>query len=325
MRWLKTITRYRATHSSAPNFAYQLCTDRAKPQDVAELDLSSWLVAANGAEPIRAETLSAFAAAFAPCGFRPEAMFPCYGLAEATLLATSAPYLAGPRTCDVSAAALGNGSFTPDSGPRSRTVISSGTPAPGVEVRIVDPVSLEPCGPGQIGEVWLRGETIAAGYWASPEETGRTFGGRLPDGTGPYLRTGDLGCMHDGELYITGRIKDLIIIRGQNHYPHDIESTVAASHAALRSGGSAAFALEDAGAEALGIVQEVERGLHPGVEVLEAAIRDAVSRQHQLSIARLLLVRPGTVPKTSSGKVRRLFCREQLIAGDLVSIDAGGR
>jgi acyl-CoA synthetase (AMP-forming)/AMP-acid ligase II len=313
MRWLTTIMRYQATHSSAPNFAYQLCADRVKPTDLAALDLSSWRIAANGSEPIREQTLARFSETFAACGFRGQSLLPCYGMAEATLLATGARREAGARTCQVNPTALALGAFSPEQAPDSLPLVSSGIPAAGVTVRIVDPVGHTPCGAGQIGEIWLQGDSIAAGYWDLPEQTAETFRARLSGEAGDFLRTGDLGCLHEGELYVTGRIKDVIIIRGQNHYPHDIEATVAGCHPALCADGTAAFSLELQAGEALAVVQEVERGYRGMLTDLESAIRDAVSRHHQLSIARLALVRPRSVPKTSSGKVRRLACRALLL------------
>lgn len=322
LRWLEAITRYRGTISSAPNFAYSLCANRIKPQHLASLDLSSWRVAANGAEPIRAETLARFARIFGACGFDPRAAFPCYGLAEATLYVSGSPLQTGARLCRIDSRALELGRFVPVAGEDGRLLVSSGVPAPEFATRIVDPVSASPCEPGRVGEIWLGGGSVAAGYWERPEETAETFRAQVPGEDGVYLRTGDLGCLHDGELYITGRIKDLIIIRGQNHYPHDIEATASACHPALRVGGSAAFSLETAEGEALGVVQEIERGhFDDDMAVLEAAIRDAVSRLHQLDIARLALVRPGTVPKTSSGKVKRLLCRQMLLDNELALLN----
>jgi acyl-CoA synthetase (AMP-forming)/AMP-acid ligase II len=190
-------------------------------------------------------------------------------------------------------------------------------------VRVVDPVDGTPCAPGRIGEILLQGASIAAGYWDRPAETAETFAATVPGEAGAFMRTGDLGCLHQGELFVTGRIKDVIIVRGQNHYPHDIEATVADSHAALRAGGTAAFALDLDDGEVLGVVQEVDRGFAGDLAAVAAAIREAVARRHQLTIARLALVKPGAVPKTSSGKVRRLACRALLVERALVPLDAG--
>ncbi|HEV7784788.1 MAG TPA: fatty acyl-AMP ligase, partial [Thermoanaerobaculia bacterium] len=264
VRWLEAISRYGATTSGGPSFAYELCVQKITDEQKAGLDLSRWEVAFNGAEPVRADTLDRFAAAFAPCGFRRQAFAPCFGLAEATLLVTAARPGGGPHVASFAAAALEQGVAAPaisaiPTGPQaepSRRLVSCGTAPAGVDVRIVDPETGIPCAEGQVGEIWVAGESVAEGYWERPELTAATFGARLPAaGERRYLRTGDLGFLGaDGGLFVTGRLKDLIIIRGRNLYPQDIELTVERSHPGLRPGCGAAFSVESEGEERLVVV-----------------------------------------------------------------------
>ncbi|MFC8528167.1 fatty acyl-AMP ligase [Nocardia sp. NPDC057227] len=309
--WLTAVSRYRAHTSGGPNFAFDACVRHAERSGVpAGLDLSSWRVAFNGAEPIRAETLRRFAATFAPHGFDPGALYPCYGLAEATLLVSGSVPGRGARELRADIAALGAGTLRAAApGEPARPLVGSGRPAPGVDIRIVDPESGEPCPPGRIGEIRLAGANIAAGYWRDPDGTAAVFGDRRGAGAGERvdaaagLRTGDLGQFVDGELYVTGRRKDLIIVRGRNHYPHDLEHTAQAAHPAARAGGTAAFA---AGADDHPVlVQEIERGTEAAEAEIAGAIRSALLRDHDLALAELVLTVPGALPKTSSGKIRR--------------------
>ncbi|HEV2856372.1 MAG TPA: AMP-binding protein, partial [Thermoanaerobaculia bacterium] len=326
VRWLRAIDRYRATTSGGPNFAYELCARKVGPEERRSLDLSSWQVAFNGAEPVRAETLERFAEAFAPCGFRREAFFPCYGLAEATLFVSGT---AGISARELDAEALERHLAEPARpGSSPRHLVSCGPVSADQKVVIVDAESGVALPEGQVGEVWISGPSVAGGYWNRPEETERTFGARLAGGAdgGPerYLRTGDLGFLVEGSLFLTGRVKDLIILRGRNLYPQDIERTVERSHPALRPGCGAAFAVEVDGEERLVVVQEVERhaerrwSREPG-ELREAleAVRRAVAEEHEAAPYAVVLVRIGTVPKTSSGKIRRGSCREDFLAGRL--------
>jgi acyl-CoA synthetase (AMP-forming)/AMP-acid ligase II len=256
-RWLEAISRYRATTSGGPNFAYDLCARKITADDAAALDLSSWSVAFNGAEPVRAETLDRFTARFEPCGFRREAFYPCYGLAEATLIVT------GGRKASLPVSKRMEATEPSESDTKSKLMVGCGNELPGERVIIVDPRSLTELKAGQVGEIWVSGPSVSGGYWNRPEETRETFNAYLSGhlsgaARGPFLRTEDLGFIEDGELYITGRIKDLIIIRGLNHYPQDIEWTVERCHTALRAGCSAAFTIEVGGEERLVIVQEVD-------------------------------------------------------------------
>jgi acyl-CoA synthetase (AMP-forming)/AMP-acid ligase II len=322
IRWLEAISKYRGTISVAPNFAYEQCVKRIRPDQLAKLDLSSWQVAGNGAEPIRAHTLHEFSETFAQAGFDSRAFFPCYGMAEATLYVTGGPIFSGARILQASREALNNGEILALTEGDAIELVSSGTAAPEVQVRIVEPMSGRECKAGEVGEIWIAGDSIAAGYWEQPEATIDTFQARLSGSERNWLRTGDLGSLVDGELYVTGRLKDLIIIRGQNHYPHDIEATINGIHPALRAHGAAAFSIEHEDGEQLGLVLELERNaLESDLLQIAALVRDAVSRQHQLQVDRLAFVLPGSIPKTSSGKIQRYLTRQRLLQGELPLIE----
>ncbi|HTF09418.1 MAG TPA: AMP-binding protein, partial [Asanoa sp.] len=319
MRWLRAIDRFGATASGGPNFAYDLCARKCTPDEAAQLDLRSWRVAFNGAEPIRPETLERFAATFAPAGFRPDAFLPCYGLAEATLIVTGHGGRAGsPVTAPVSvdAEALQRHEVAPAGAGAAVRLTSCGPAAPGQRIAIVDLATGTTCPPDRVGEIWVSGPSVAAGYWRLPEETASVFGAATADGAGPFLRTGDLGFLHDGQLVVTGRRKDLIIVRGRNHYPQDVELTAERVDPVLRPGGSAAFLTADD--DRLVLVHEVRRG-SPAADVpaLAALIRQAVAREHGLEVHAAVLVRAGGLPKTSSGKVQRRLCRSRYAAGEL--------
>jgi acyl-CoA synthetase (AMP-forming)/AMP-acid ligase II len=321
-RWLQAISRFKVTTTGGPNFAYDLCTRKITPEQLASLDLSSWEVAFTGAEPVRAETLEQFARTFADCGFRREAFLPCYGMAETTLIVSGGLKTTPPIIRQVDGAALEQNrvvAATPKN-ESIRTIVSCGQSVLDLKVVIVDPVSLIPCPDNQVGEIWVSGPSVAQGYWNQPEQTEQAFHAYLADtGEGPFLRTGDLGFLQDGELFITGRIKDVIIIRGQNHYPQDIELTVENSHPALRVGCGAAFATEVKGQERLVIVQEVERTYLRKLNVKEVveSIRQAVAAEHGLQVYAAVLVKTGSIPKTSSGKIQRHACRAGFLSGSL--------
>ncbi|MEM6403398.1 MAG: fatty acyl-AMP ligase, partial [Cyanobacteria bacterium P01_D01_bin.116] len=314
IRWLKAISKYRATTSGGPNFAYDLCVKKIKPEELAELDLSSWDLAYNGAEPLRAETLKQFGEKFAACGFLSDAFYPCYGMAETTLFATGGEKYQKPVIQGVKTEELEQNSVVESeiSSPESRPFVGCGRPYLNTTISIVNPESLTRCADWQIGEIWVSGGSIAAGYWNRPSATEETFQAYLKDtGEGPFLRTGDLGFLLNGELFVTGRIKDVIIIRGQNHYPQDIEMTVQKSHPALRPNCGAAFTVEYKGSERLVVVQEVERSYLRKLNVNEMLgnIRQAVTAEHSLQLFASVLVKTGSIPKTSSGKIRRHACR----------------
>jgi acyl-CoA synthetase (AMP-forming)/AMP-acid ligase II len=327
MMWLDAISRYRGTISAAPNFAFELCAKRARPEQVEALDLSSWQLAVNGAEPVRAESMRRFAEKFAPAGYRASVFFPSYGMAETTLFVSGQSFGDDMVSLRASRESLANGVLSPVD-PEAALVkdhvdmVACGEPNPEVQVRIVDPQTNVECPHGSVGEIWIHGETVADGYWGLAEETERTFRAQLVGDTRPWLRTGDLGAMLDGRLYITGRIKDLIIIRGQNHYPHDIEQTVQLCHRAIRLGGVAAFSYESNGNEVLGIAVEIDREWNgDDYEEVSRTVRDAVSRQHQLQIERIGLVRSNSLPKTSSGKIQRYLTRERLLGGHIPELN----
>jgi amino acid adenylation domain-containing protein len=324
LRWLQAISRTRATTSGGPNFAYDLCVRKITPQQQAGLDLSSWTVAFNGAEPIRQATLERFAATFAPCGFRSTAFYPCYGLAEATLIVTggdaAAPAVA--RTLQGPMLERNQAVAADTAQPNSRTLVGCGQSLPAHTIVIVDPHTLSRCAPDQIGEIWVAGPSVAQGYWGRPDETAHTFAARLAQSDdGPFLRTGDLGFMQDAELFVTGRLKDLIIIRGRNHYPQDIELTVEQSHPALRPGCSAVFMIDGADEERLVVVCEIDQPSQPAdAEAIAQVIRRAVAEQHDLQVYAVALLKSRQLPKTSSGKIQRYACREAFLADRLEPI-----
>ncbi|NJL81927.1 MAG: fatty acyl-AMP ligase [Chloroflexaceae bacterium] len=320
LRWLQAISRYRATTSGGPNFAYDLCVSKITEASRQGLDLSCWQVAFVGAEPIRAATLARFADAFAPYGFRREAFHPCYGLAENTLLVSGGEKLAPLVFFSVDRTTLAQNRILsfPAEPTGQQTLVSSGQSLLN-QVAIANPQTLAPCDGGEVGEIWVKGDSVAQGYWQRPDATQQTFQAYLSTGEGPFLRTGDLGFLHKGELYVTGRLKDLIIIRGQNYYPQDIELTVENSHPALRHHGSAAFTVEDDEQERLIVVAEVERSYRRKLDRnhLVKQINQAVAAQYALQIHAIALIKTGSLPRTSSGKVQRLATRSSFLTGNL--------
>jgi acyl-CoA synthetase (AMP-forming)/AMP-acid ligase II len=315
--WLRAISAYRAEVAVGPNFAFDLCVDRYRAEDMADLDLSCWKLALNASEAVRADTIRRFAAVFAPHGFSPSAMYPAYGMAEATVLISAGRRGAGPVIRPVSREGLQRNSVLPPADAAdAQEVVGCGRAFPGERVMIADPVSLRRLAPGRIGEIWAAGPNIAPGYWRNPEASAEAFSARLADEADEtrWLRTGDLGFVDEsGELFITGRIKEIVIIRGVNHYPQDIEHTVQRSHPALRRHGGAAFAVADpAGAERLVIVQEVERTYRNRIDPAEiiARVREAVVTEHEIAPHEIALLRPGALPKTTSGKIQRAVSRQ---------------
>jgi amino acid adenylation domain-containing protein len=322
-RWLQAVSRYRATTSGGPNFAYDMCVRKISGAERAELDLSSWSVAFNGSEPVRAETLERFAEVFGACGFRQTAFYPCYGLAEATLFVSGSAEVRPPLVQTVEAGSLANHHVVEESsGDRAtRSLVSCGTAFLEQKIVIVETESLTPCAPDEIGEIWVAGGSVAKGYWNRPDETADTFEAYLADtNEGPFLRTGDLGFVRDEELFVTGRLKDLIIIRGRNLYPQDIERTVEECHAALRRGGGTAFSVDVEGEERLVVIQELERRASPNFDELMERIRQAVIEEHEIQPHVLMLVDAGSIPKTSSGKLQRSNCREMFLSGSLAAV-----
>ena len=339
MRWLQAISRYKATISGGPNFAYELTARGVTPEQLETLDLSSWDVAYNGAEPIRAETMKRFAETFAPCGFRSSAFHPCYGLAEATLLVSGGSLSNHMfRTIEVGALEQNRVIEAGGQGQNVRTLVGSGRALDDTKVVIVHPESLTACAPDQIGEIWVSGPSVTRGYWNRPEDTERACRAFLKDtGEGPFLRTGDLGFMKDGELFVTGRLKDLIIVNGRNIYPHDIELTVERCHPALRPACCAAFSVDGAGEERLIIAAEIEPRYRPmsgaptngdaharphgrlplDVDAVVRAIRRSVAEEHDVRVHTAVLLRAGRIPRTTSGKVQRHACQAGFLKGTL--------
>ncbi|WP_366513974.1 fatty acyl-AMP ligase [Moorena sp. SIOASIH] len=322
IRWLQAISRYKATTSGGPNFAYDLCVNKIKPEQLTGLDLSSWRVAFSGAEPVLPQTLERFANYFAPCGFRAEAFYPCYGMAETTLLVSGGLKTAEPIIGLVDGAALSQNKVVQSTQKKEelREIVGCGRSWLNQKIAIANPESKIQCSDGQVGEIWVSGSSVAMGYWSKPQKTQETFHAYLADtGAGPFLRTGDLGFLLDGELFITGRIKDVMIIRGQNHYPQDIELTVQNSHPALRPHCGAAFTVKFKGSQRLVIVQEVERSYIRKLDVNEVVsnISQAVTAEHALQVYAMVLVKTGSIPKTSSGKIRRQACRAEFLTGSL--------
>jgi acyl-CoA synthetase (AMP-forming)/AMP-acid ligase II len=315
VRWLEAISRVRGTHSAAPNFAFDLCARKTPPEARAGLDLSSWRMVCHGAEPVRAETIDRFVEAFSSCGFRRDAIYPCYGLAEGTLLVTGSKTTRDPIVRTFDARSLEQRRVVASEAPLARKLVACGGTLTDQRIRIVHPETLKDVKPGEVGEVWLHGSSVAQAYWEQAEETARTFHAVAEDGL-RYLRTGDLGFLHEDELYVTGRIKDLIIIRGRNIYPQDVEATVERASEAVRPGGSCAFSI-DLGDEQLCVVAEVRESEPEAHEEALDRIRTAVAREHSVSVGMLALVAQGGLPKTSSGKLQRNATREALFAGAL--------
>jgi len=340
-RWLKAISRFKATTSGGPNFAYDLCVRRITAEQRSALDLSSWDVAFNGAEPIDHEILERFTEYFAPCGFRYEAFYPCYGLAEATLMVSGGFKADRPIIKKFQLSALEQNKVVMDTGNNesTRSLVGCGQTMPGQKIVIVDPVSLTLCPADEIGEIWVSGPSIAPGYWNRQSETAHTFKAYVADTKeGPFLRTGDLGFLKDGELFVTGRLKDLIIIDGINHYPQDVEKTVEQSHNSLRVSCCAAFSINTDQGEQLVVAAEVDHRYLPkpslqcnditpdrklthrvllDVKEIVKTIRKAVSEYHDLQVYDIILLKAGSIPKTSSGKIQRHACKARYLAGTL--------
>ncbi|MYT35901.1 AMP-binding protein [Streptomyces sp. SID8356] len=320
--WLRLMDAYDLQVSPAPNFAYDLCVQRVTEAQSEGLDLSRWTHAMNGSEPVRARTLTAFAERFGAAGLRAGALTPGYGLAEATLCVSGAPSHRPPVITRVDAGALAEDAFRP-AGPATppgaaRPLVSSGRLCPGVEVVAVDPGDGTVLPEGTIGELWVRGPSVARGYWEKEEQSALTFGAVTRDGRGGWLRTGDRGLLADGELYVTGRIKELLILGGRNLYPHDLEAAVRATHPALERTATAVFTVPSAG-DQLVVVQEArpaQLGTASAGELIDRVTR-ALGREFGVAVPNVVLVRPGDVQRTTSGKIQRTLTRELLLGGEL--------
>ena len=319
-RWLEAISRFRATVNGAPNFAYDLCVRKIKPEQRELLDLSHWEVAFNGAEPVYHKTLEQFADYFAPCGFRPEAFLPCYGVAEATLLVSGGPKSKSPAQLNLLNSGLEQNQviLSPEKQEDTRTLVSCGQILADQQIRIVNPETLMPSAADEIGEIWLKGPCVASGYWNKPLETDLVFGAYLANsGEGPFLRTGDLGFLNNGELYIAGRIKNLVISGGKNHYAHDLERTVEAAHPAIWPAGCAVFSINNDGPERIIVMAEVNVKLIEKEDLVIKSIREAIAQHHDLHVDDIQLIPPGGIPKTTSGKTRHFLCRQSYLDGTL--------
>lgn len=339
LRWLKAISHYQATTSGGPNFAYDLCIRKFKPEQLRGLDLSTWKVAFNGAEPINHETLREFAETFAPYGFDYSAFYPCYGMAEATLIISGGSKDTAVVTKTVQSQDLEQNKIVTASSNEfySRTLVSCGRSLIDQNIAIANPETLVQCQPGEVGEIWVSGSSIAQGYWRQPEITETTFNAYLKNTKeGPFLRTGDLGFLDQGELFFTGRLKDMIVIKGRNHYPQDIEKTVEETNSFIRPSCVASFSVDIDGAEKLIVLAEVERRYWSSnrpnakllngrssstqmmrVKELSQAIKREISKNHDIQAYTILLLKPGTLPKTSSGKIQRHACRTEFLANTL--------
>ena len=325
IRWLQAISRYQATTSGGPDFAYDLLSRKVKSDQLSSLNLTSWEVAFTGAEPVRAETLDRFATIFARCGFRRQAFYPCYGMAESTLMVSGGTKNQAPSIAWIDYNSLEKEQvvLTTKKEAKAKAVVGCGSSPLEQKIVIVDPQSLTVCPSGKVGEIWISGASVTQGYWNQPIKTRETFAAYTADTQeGPFLRTGDLGFWQNNELFVTGRLKDVIIIRGRNYYPQDIELTVEKSHPAIRSSCSAAFSVEIAGKEQLVIVSEIERSYLRKLNAKEAieAIRREVSQQHELQVYAVSLIKTASIPKTSSGKIQRSACKKQFLNANLNTI-----
>jgi len=319
MRWLQAIHDYRAIITGAPNFAYEYCVRRTNAAERSSLDLSRWRLAFCGAEPIRAETLTHFAEAFAGAGFRMQAFYPCYGLAECTLLAAGPDHRDDVRILEVNRSALAEHRVAQACGEPAAMVqrlVGCGPAVPGHRIIIMNPETSRQCADSEVGEILIQGPSVTGGYWNREEETEQVFGATIEGRDGRFLRTGDLGFFRDGILFVTGRVKDVIIIRGRNHYPQDIEQSAEEAHPAVLAG--AAFALDHDGGERLVVVHQIDRQYRGSdYHQIEQAIRRAIVDQHELDPYAIVLIRQTSLPITSSGKVQRNLCREQYLADEL--------
>jgi len=324
-RWLDVMSRHRITHTAAPSFAYALCVRRVTDAQLATLDLSPLRAACNGAEPVRASVLTAFTQRFAPVGFRRETFLPCYGMAETTLLVSGRPDGTAPVLREAAANALEDNQLrSPRPGEPSHTLVSSGRIID-FDVRIVDPDTRTEQPEGEVGEIWVRGESVTNGYWRRPETTREVFTAELAGTPGGFLRTGDLGALEDGELYVTGRLKEVLVLNGRNLYPQDIERSVQRADPELGSFVGAVFSVDAGGREQIVVIQEVhtdQAGQADGLEELTGRIGRLLRHEHRLPADNIVLVPPGSVARTTSGKIQRTLMRKRFLAGDVVALRA---
>lgn len=333
LRWLQLISQYQATTSGAPNFGYELCVKRIKDEDKKDLDLSSWTLAFNGAEPVRKDTIDAFSQAFAECGFNKEAFYPCYGLAESSLFVTGISKKSAPDFIEVDAKKLSENKVAilsgNEDGKSCASISNCGYPREDLEVRIVNPDHATPCEPDEIGEIWISSPSSSVGYWQKPELTQGQFAQTISSNASvhpicdkplfdrQFMRSGDLGFMHEGNLYVTGRLKDVIIINGKNHYPQDIELTASNSSSLLKGQNCCAFSIENNNREKLVLLQEVHARELSSKELseLKMDIREAVTKQHGLSPFDIVLLKRNSLPMTTSGKLQRFLGKQLYQSG----------
>ena len=324
--WLKAITDEKAKVSGGPNFSYQYCVRKIKDEQMSQLDLSSWHVAFNGAEAIQMDALNSFRDRFSPVGFDSRAFLPCYGLAEATLFVAGTPQLRGAKVMEVGLQDLAKGDLSCSEASfadQTTSLVSSGEIATGADVRIVDPNTQVECEPGHVGEIWVNSPSVAQGYWNKPSFSDSVFRATIKNGDDkPFMRTGDLGYLWENELYVTGRIKEMIIVAGRNHYPQDIEHSLQASNPAFRKGCGAAFAVSEHGKEELVVMQEVSNaGMQPSdFQQLTLQSARAIASRHGISPKALVLIAPGNLPKTSSGKIQRAEAKKIFEAGNITTL-----
>lgn len=324
MRWLQAISRFRATTSGGPNFAYDLCVRKIKPEQRKQLDLSTWEVAFNGAEAINPQTLDQFAEYFAPCGFHRKAFLPCYGLSEATLMVVGGPKARTPVMKNLVKSGLEENKviISPEKCEDTRMVVSCGRNLSDQKIRIVNMKTLKPCPGNEVGEIWVSGLSVARGYWNNPLETEFSFCARLSTNKeeGPFLRTGDLGFLFEGELYIIGRFKSLIIVNGKNYYPNDIERTVEISHPAIIPAACAVFSIENSGSERVIVIAEIQHKLVSNTAEVLKAIRTTIAEYHDLTVLEIKLMLPGSIPRTTSNKIKHFLCKKNYLSGSLNEI-----
>lgn len=322
VRWLRAFSDYGGVMGSAPNFAYDHCVSKISEEDCRDLHLETIRSVMNAAEPVRKVTIEQFSEKFKVYGFRAESFYPAYGLAEATLIVSGGTVKDSPKYVYVNKQALEEGriEITTKDDPDSSYQVSVGKPWIDTNIFIIDPETHTHCRTNEVGEIWVSGSIVTRGYWNKPKETKATFQAMIRDtGEGPFLRTGDLGFIHEGELYVTGRLKDLIILRGRNYYPQDIEYIAENSHPALRPNASAAFSVDLDGEEKLVIVAEVERTAIRNLDVTEVcdAIRQQVSEEIEQEVYAIQLLRTASILKTSSGKIQRRACRAAFLSRSL--------
>jgi acyl-CoA synthetase (AMP-forming)/AMP-acid ligase II len=337
LRWLKAISKTKATTSGGPDYAYELCVQKISEDELKDLDLSSWNLAINGSEPVHYRTLELFSKKFKKAGFRKEAFFTCYGLAESTLLVTGTEKGEFPKAMAVSKKALLKNQIVPTlDALDTHIVVNCGSVKSDQTIAVVNPSTAFRCSPNEIGEIWLRGPCVTQGYWRKPDVTKLTFDAHLADsGEGPFLRTGDLGFIKDGKLYYMGRLRDRIHIDGHDYYPHHIEETVRDSHFSIRPGCTAAFSIHlNSKDEVVVLVEadmkqffkgpkesrsfeEMNPSLSLDIEDISKAVRRAVQKEHGLDVYSVVLIRNGAIPRTSSGKIQRHACRLMYLSGSM--------